>query len=54
MARPSISRSSRSFIEAYHPARFFVVNQTLRAESEVAGQPVTHGRVEDLAGWILE
>lgn len=29
MGRPKISRSSRSFIEAYHPADFFVVNTKL-------------------------
>ena len=53
MGRPRISRASRSFIEAYRPARFLVVNQTLRAESRVAETEVTHGRVEDVARWVV-
>ena len=32
MARKALSRSSRSFIEAYSPAEFWVLNDSLRAE----------------------
>jgi predicted AAA+ superfamily ATPase len=35
MDRPKISRSARSFIEAYSPETFFVINSTLSAEAVI-------------------
>lgn len=35
MKRPKLSRSARSFIEAYAPRRFYVVNRELDAEEEL-------------------
>lgn len=37
---PRVSRSSRSFIAAYHPHRFVVVNTALTAQDAVDGTRV--------------
>ncbi len=40
MVRPSVSRSARSFLEAYAPLILFVVNQTLDTTTTVQDRPV--------------
>ncbi len=40
MARPSVSRSARSFLEAYAPRMLFVFNQTLDTTITVQDRPV--------------
>ncbi|SMP82148.1 hypothetical protein SAMN06295888_1464 [Desulfonatronum zhilinae] len=40
MARPSVSRSARSFLEAYAPLMLFVVNQALDTTITVQDRPV--------------
>ena len=49
MRQPRISRGSRSFIQAYQPSQFFIVNQTLYHVSEVEKTPVRWVRFEELA-----
>lgn len=41
LTRPELPRSARSFIEAYSPARFVVVNLSLRTEREVGATRVS-------------
>jgi len=40
LASPRLSRSSRSFIEAYAPRRFFVINETLRHADRIGRSDV--------------
>lgn len=40
LRRPTLPRASRSFVEAYRPAAFFLVNTGLEHEDEVSGAPV--------------
>jgi len=43
-----ISRSSRSFIEAYEPELFFVINRGFEGEARVGGTRVMHVLPESL------
>ena len=40
LERPQISRAMRSFIDAYHPERFVVLNRSLETRLTLDGQPV--------------
>lgn len=53
MRRPTISRSSRSFIEAYRPAALLVVNPGREAEGEIGGTRVVHCLPERMVGSAL-
>jgi uncharacterized protein len=50
LPRPKLSRSARSFIEAYEPARLWVVNLELEAEEELGKTRVRWVGPEWLAG----
>jgi predicted AAA+ superfamily ATPase len=50
LRRPQLSRSARSFIEAYQPRRFLVVNRELEHEEVVAGTTVRWLRAETFGG----
>ena len=41
MRRPRLSKSARSFVEAYRPTRFLVVNSALEHQESAEGVPVT-------------
>jgi uncharacterized protein len=49
MRRPELSRSARSFIEAYQPVSFFVINLSLRAEDRFENTQVKWSGPEVLA-----
>jgi hypothetical protein len=46
LRRPELSRSARSFIEAYRPARFHVVNLSFTAREDLGGTEVVWGGPE--------
>jgi len=50
LRRPALSRSARSFIEAYQPRGFLVVNRELEHEEVVAGTTVRWLRAETFGG----
>ncbi len=52
--RPTLSRAARSFIAAYRPARFGVVNASLRLDTEVDGVAVHFRRPWELDELIGE
>jgi predicted AAA+ superfamily ATPase len=49
MKRPALTRSARSFIDAYHPSRFVVVNLSLADDARIGGTRVEWRPVETLA-----
>lgn len=56
MRRPKLSRSSRSFIEAYEPSGFWVLNEELEHDEALGPTTVRWRRLTDLpeliAGWL--
>lgn len=55
LKRPEITRSSRSFIEAYHPRRFAVLNLGLEGSAvDIGGTPVAHVTPRTFHSWIDE
>jgi len=57
LGRPKLSRAGRSFIDAYRPRCFGVLNAGLRDDEEVDGVPVLYRRpweIEELLGWLGE
>lgn len=46
LSQPKISRGARSFIEAYQPSHFFVVNQGYEGKSQIDSTTVFHCRPE--------
>jgi uncharacterized protein len=54
LARPSMTRSARSFLDAYAPSMLFVVNQTLDTTINVQDRPVRFVPLEAAIPVILE
>ena len=52
--RPTVSRAARSFISAYEPACFGVINAALRLDTEVDGVQVRFRRPWELHELIAE
>ncbi len=50
--RPVLSRSAQSFLAAYHPKHFWVVNASLRAEVTIEGLSVIFCRPQELGGLL--
>ncbi|MBI5529787.1 MAG: ATP-binding protein [Deltaproteobacteria bacterium] len=51
---PRLSRSSRSFIDAYQPREFLVVNRSFSHHETVSGCPVRWLKFSELPGWPIE
>ena len=49
LARPQVSRSARSFVEAYEPRSLVVVNRGLRAREKLASTEILWVAPEDVA-----
>ena len=54
LRRPKLSRSARSFISAYRPDGFCVVNSALSCEDSVDGVPVRYCRPWELTSFLDE
>jgi len=54
LAAPRLSRSARSFIDAYRPAVFAVVNSALRHDAKVDGVQVRFRRPWEISGLLAE
>jgi uncharacterized protein len=56
LSRPAVSRSSRSFLDAYAPGELWVLNETLEAEHRLGPTVVRHAPSyrlpEMLQGWL--
>jgi uncharacterized protein len=51
---PKVSRSSRSFIDAYAPERFAVLNRDLSGQDQLGKTHVSFIKAGELAGWLAE
>jgi hypothetical protein len=54
LRQPKVSRSSRSFIDAYAPERFAVLNRDLSRQDQVGKTHVSFITAGELAGWLTE
>jgi len=54
LQQPRLSRSSRSFIDAYAPRRFAIVNRTLSHEDRLDGVRVSFITPAELSGWLSD
>ena len=51
-ARGKVSRSGRSFLEAYRPERFLIVHSGTRESFEIEGTPIEFLHLTDLDGVV--
>lgn len=54
LRQPKISRSSRSFIDAYAPERFALLNKDLTWQDQLGKTHVSFIRAGELAEWLAE
>ena len=52
LKKKSLSRSARSFIEAYRPSEFIVLNWTLDEEMKVGETPIKYIPLTNLPYWL--
>ncbi|MGM0759171.1 MAG: ATP-binding protein [Thermodesulfobacteriota bacterium] len=54
LPKPTISRSARSFIDAYHPRQFLIVNMQNSTETMIGDTQVLFVQVKNFLDWITE
>jgi hypothetical protein len=54
LPKPTISRSARSFIDAYHPRQFLIVNMQNSTETMLGDTQILFVQVKNFLDWITE